>query len=238
MGYNKRKMKKVFEFLRRLEKNNNREWFAEHKGEYQDVKQIIDLKAQEFIDLVASIDPRASVFTPKDVTYRIYRDTRFSHNKDPYKSHVGIFVCPPFGKKSLFSGYYLHLEPGNSFIGGGNYGLPSSLLRALRKDIYDNIEEYLSIVESDEFKQYFSYVGEEKLKTAPSGFDKNWEYIEYLRPKDFSVWHRLTDREITSANGIQSLLPIITQAKRLNDFINFTLEENPELANLRHEGRH
>ena len=230
-------MKEVFDFLRRLGENNNREWFAEHKEEYMKVKKKVDAVAQELIDLVATIDPRAARFSPKDVTYRIYRDTRFSTNKLPYKTHIGIFVCPPLGKKSLLSGYYLHIEPGNSFIGGGNYGLPGPLLKALRRDIYDKIDEYIGIVESPEFKKYFSYVGEERLKMAPAGFDKDWKYIDYLKPKDFSVWHRLTDRQLSSAKGIRNLLPALVQAKRLNDFINFTIEENPDLMNLRHENR-
>ena len=72
---------------------------------------------------------------------------------------------------------------------------------------------------------------------APAGFDKDWKYIDYLKPKDFSVWHRLTDRQLSSAKGIQNLLPALVQAKRLNDFINFTIEENPDLMNLRHENR-
>lgn len=216
----------ILAFLKQLKSNNNRPWLAEHHEEYKSVMAERDRLAQNFIGAISSIDPTAVGMTPQMCTYRLMRDTRFSPDKTPYKTHIGIFVCPPLGKKSLLSGYYLHLEPGASFICGGNYELPTKHLTAIRKDIRDNIEEYVSIVESPEFKRYFPAVGTNLLKTAPKGFDKDWKYIDYVRPRSFDVEMPLSDNFFDEADFMQRLLPMLQQIKRLNDFINFTLTES------------
>lgn len=199
---------------------------AQHEADYKAAIKQRDSVAQGFINAVASVEPSAAGFNVKDVVYRLNRDIRFSTDKSPYKTHMGIFVCPPFGKKSLLSGYYLHLEPGNSFLCGGNYGLPTPLLTAIRRDIKDNIEEYLSIVEDPEFKHYFKEVGMDKLKTAPKGFDKDWEYIEYVKPRDFGVIMYLPDTFFFKNDFIKQLVPPLVQIKRLNDFVNFSITES------------
>ncbi|MDE7388029.1 MAG: DUF2461 domain-containing protein [Muribaculaceae bacterium] len=216
----------IFDFLIRLRQNNSREWMAGHKAEYQMIMEQRDDVARRFIDAIATIDSSAAGFPVEKCVYRLMRDTRFSADKTPYKTHIGIFVCPPLGKKSLLSGYYLHLEPGASIICGGNYELPTKYLTAIRKDIRDNIEEYLSIVESQEFKRYFPRVGEDWLKTAPKGFSRDWEYIDYVRPRDFGVAMPLPDSFFDNDDFPERLLPMLEQIKRLNDFINFTLTES------------
>lgn len=218
--------KRVFSFLKQLKKNNTREWLADHKSEYMAVKAMRDEMAQQFIDAIASIDPAAIGYPVEKCVYRFMRDTRFSEDKTPYKTHIGIFVCPPLGKKSLLYGYYLHLEPGASIICGGNYGLPTKHLSSIRNDIRDNIEEYLSIIESPEFKEYFPTVGSDLLKTAPKGFDKQWEYIDYVRPREFGVAMSLPDSFFDNEDFATRLIPMLQQIKRLNDFINFALTES------------
>lgn len=199
---------------------------ALHKDEYALTMKLRNETALQFIGVISKVDSSALGFPVEKCVYRLMRDTRFSHDKTPYKTHVGIFVCPPLGKKSLMSGYYLHLEPGASFVCGGNYELPSKQLAAIRSEIRDNIEEYLSIVESPEFKRYFKKVGETWLKTAPKGFDRNWEYIDYVRPKDFGVVLPLEDSVLNDRGFFDSLLPVLSQIKRLNDFVNFSLQES------------
>lgn len=217
---------KILGFLEELSRNNNREWLALHKDEYKEIMQLRDETAQRFIDIISQIDPEAVGMPISKCVYRLMRDTRFSNDKTPYKTHIGFFVCPPLGKKSLMSGYYLHMEPGGSFICGGNYDLPTKYLTLIRNDIRDNIEEYLDIVESDEFKRYFPTVGSNLLKTVPKGFDKNWKYIDYVRPREFGVIHPLSDSFFSKSDFIEELLPMLVQIKRLNDFINFTLTES------------
>lgn len=224
VGYNI--MNPILDFLNRLRENNSREWMADHNDEYKKIKTLRDITARRFIDTIATIDPSANGFPVERCVYRLMRDIRFSHDKTPYKTHIGIFVCPPLGKKSLMSGYYLHLEPGASFICGGNYELPTRHLTAIRNDIRDNIDEYISIVESPEFKRYFTTVGESRLKTAPKGFSRDWEFIDYVRPKDFGVMMHLDDSFFSNEDFIENLVPMLEQIKRLNDFVNFALTES------------
>lgn len=218
-------MSKTIRFLKSLARHNDREWFNAHKDEYLKVKAETDDLAERLIGLIAEFDPEASRMSARDVTYRIYRDTRFSTDKTPYKTHVGIFINPPRGKKSWRNGYYFHIEPTNSFLCGGNMPAPAPLTLAIRRSIYDNIEEYLEIVEDPAFKQYFPTVGMERLKMAPKGFPKDWPYIEYLKPKDFGTLMHVDDDFYSSPDLLERLRPIIAQIKRLNDFINYTVDE-------------
>lgn len=216
----------ILNFLTQLRRHNTREWMAAHQTEYKKVIAERNETAERFIAAISTIDPAVAGFPIEKCVYRLMRDTRFSEDKTPYKTHIGIFVCPPLGKKSLMSGYYLHLEPGASFICGGNYELPTKYLTVIRNDIRDNIEEYISIVESPEFKQFFNKVGETWLKTAPKGFSRDWEYIDYVRPKDFGVMMSLPDSFFNNPDYIEQLIPCLVQIKRLNDFVNFALTES------------
>lgn len=218
-------MADIIKFLKALGRNNNREWFALHKDEYLKVKEEVDRLAERLIAIVATVDPDAARFRPADVTYRIYRDTRFSTDKTPYKTHIGIFINPPAGKKSPRCGYYFHLEPEECLVCAGNMPLPGPLTRAIRQSIFDETEEYLSIIDDPEFRKYFPGVGMEHLKTAPKGFPKDWKHIDLLRPKDFSVMMRVDDDFFLPAGLEERLRPIIPQMKRFNDFINFTIDE-------------
>lgn len=217
-------MKRIYSFLKSLARHNDREWFAAHKEQYLLVKSLADNFAEQLLALIASVDPQASRLSVKDVTYRIYRDTRFSHDKTPYKTHIGIFINPPNGKKSLRYGYYFHLEPGASLICAGNMPGPTKLTNMIRRDIYDNIDEWIELVESPEFKTYFPVVGGDPLKTAPKGFPKDWKYIEYLKPRDFGAIMELNDDFFCAPDIIDRLRPIVVQMKRLNDFINYTVD--------------
>ena len=216
----------IFQFLTKLNENNTREWVAEHKDEYELVKKLRDNTATEFINTVATVDPAAGLLPLSKCVYRLVRDTRFSEDKTPYKTHIGIYVCPPYGKKSLMAGYYLHLEPGGSMLWAGCYCLPTRYLTAIRADIRDNIEEYLSIVESPEFKKIFPKVGDDPLKTAPKGFDRDWEYLDYVRPREFGVTLRLPDKFFDKGNYMTKLLPALKQMKLYVDFLNYTLTES------------
>ncbi len=222
-------MKKLLSFLRQLAKHNDREWFNAHKEEYLAVKKTADQLAQRFINVIASVDPEAGRLSVADCTYRIYRDTRFSPDKTPYKTHIGIFVNPPYGKKSNRCGYYLHLEPGNVFFCAGTVCLPSKTVTAIRQSIFDEIDEYRSIVENEDFRRLLPNLGMNPLKTAPKGIDKNWEFIEYVRPKDFvAASDPYPEQEVVKKDFIESLLPAVEQARRFNDFINYTIDHTSE----------
>ena len=218
-------MKEVINFLKELGLNNNREWLENNKAKYVEVRNYIESFAQNLINGISEFDPEARYLTPKDCTYRIYRDTRFSQDKTPYKTHIGIFINPPYGKKSYRMGYYLHLEPDHCSIGVGNICLPSSLISDIRKSIKDNIEEYVGIINNPEFKNLFNKVGENPVKTAPKGFSKDWEYIDLVKPKDYYASHKLKNKEVESKNFLNEALRIFKTGKPLMEFINFTINE-------------
>lgn len=227
-------MKEILDFFRDLRRNNDREWFAAHRQRYLEVKARCDLFAARMIDVVARVDDRAAAMTVPQCTYRIYRDTRFSPDKSPYKTHFGVFVNPPHGKKSLTMGYYFHLEPDNCFMAGGTVCLPSRLVTQLRQAIRDNIEEYLEIVRSEEFMRLYPHYGENPVKTAPKGFDRDWPYLELVRPRDFVIatgpMNRLFGKFLSTKadvlnNAADELLPYVQEAQKFNDFMNYTIED-------------
>lgn len=218
-------MEETLNFLRELSQNNNKDWFDKNKDRYLKVKAFIESFTQDLINGISEFDADARYLTPKDCTYRIYRDTRFSQDKTPYKTHIGIFINPPQGKKSFRMGYYLHLEPDACAIGVGNVCLPPKLIYEIRKSIKDNIEEYLEIIESPEFKKWFKKVGENPVKTAPKGFQKDWEYIELVRPRDYYTSYDLTARDVTAKNFCKKAVSIFKAGKPFMDFINYTVDE-------------
>ena len=119
-------MKETMRFLRELKRNNNREWFAASRNRYEHALETRSALVARLIGAVAQVDPSAGCLTERDCTYRIYRDTRFSTDKTPYKTHMGIFINPPYGKKSPLGGYYFHFEPGKFFFAAGNVCHPQS----------------------------------------------------------------------------------------------------------------
>lgn len=220
------RMKDILNFLTELRLNNNREWFAENKERYLMVKEKTERLTEQLLMLLSTINPEAASLSVADCTYRIYRDTRFSADKTPYKTHIGIFINPPHGKKSMTLGHYLHIEPGRCFYCAGTIGLPSPVMKAVRQSIYDEIEEYREIVENEEFKTLLPILGEDYLKTAPKGFPKDWEYIDYIRPKEFVACSKNFDKRfMTSPRLAEKLLPYMRQGEKFNRFINFTVED-------------
>ncbi len=161
---------------------------------------------------------------PKDCTYRIYRDTRFSADKTPYKIHFGGYINAK-GKKSDHCGYYVHLQPDGSMLAGGSLCLPPNVLKAVRQAIYDNVEEYISIVEDPEFKKYFPVVGEDFMKTAPKGFPKDFKYIDYLKCRQFVCSYLVPDDFFTRADVMEQIEKAFRQFKRFADFINYTIDD-------------
>lgn len=222
-------MKEILQFLRELKDNNDREWFNQNRERYNDVRRKVEAVAETLIVSLSEIEPEAVRMKAADCLYRIYRDTRFSNDKTPYKRHIGIYINPHGGKKSQMCGYYLHIEPENCFVGGGLWCPPARILKAVRQSIYDNIEEYLEIIGNPEFKSFFPVVGEDFLKTAPKGFDRNWEHIELLKPKCYTVLSAISDRTLCSRDGLKKVVEGFRVQKPFNDFINYIFEEDESL---------
>lgn len=214
----------ILHFLKEVSANNNREWFNAHKDLYEEARH-------EFENLLSAVIARISLFDEsirgvqaKDCTYRIYRDTRFSQDKTPYKTHMGGYINA-HGKKSDHCGYYVHLEPDNCLLAGGSYCLPPKTLKAVRQAIYDNIDEFRGIVESPAFKQYFPTIGEDFLKTAPKGFPKDFEYIHYLKCKEYTCYCHQPESFFTEPDSPERIAEIFKEMKPFADFLNYTIDD-------------
>ncbi|UPQ77210.1 MULTISPECIES: DUF2461 domain-containing protein [Chryseobacterium] len=210
---------KVFDFLRQLAENNNREWFTENKNLYTESQENIVAFLEDLIAEMSEFDSELGKIDAKKSLFRIYRDTRFSKDKTPYKTNIGASLG--MGKGSQKGGYYLHLEPGKSFIAGGIYMPESSVLKTLRKEISLYGKEFLNILNNKEFKKYFPELDQDdKLKKVPQGFEKEDPMAEYLKLKSFIVVYNLSDKEISDKSASKNLAKIFKVMKPLNDFLN------------------
>jgi uncharacterized protein (TIGR02453 family) len=197
----------TLKFIKDVADNNDRDWFAANKERYENARADVLTFVEELIPLLAAIDPVFSIDTPaKKCLMRIYRDVRFSKNKDPYKNNYGI----SFNVKSNGipnPDYYLHLQPGKSFFGVGFWMPEASVLKKIREEIDYNTTEFLEVVNADSFTKTFSLSKEDTLKNAPKGYDIDHPQIDFLKLKSYIAIYPLTDKEILSA-GISEKLKI------------------------------
>lgn len=214
----------ILDYLKDIAAHNDREWFNAHRKRYDEVRGLFENMVEQVILRIATFDESISRLQVKDCTYRFYRDTRFSEDKSPYKRHLGAYINA-HGKKSFHSGYYFHLEPGNCLLAGGAWCLPSPILKAVRQSIVDETEEFRQIVEDPHFKKIFPTIGETHLKTLPKGFPKDYPYPDYLRPKDYSVCHYVSDDFFRQPDWLDQTETIFRTMKPFNDFVNFTIDE-------------
>ena len=185
--------KSSFDFLTKLSKNNNREWFNDNKNEFKKVEADMKLFFNTVFAELNKIDDLESL-----KVFRIYKDVRFSKDKTPYKINfsAGVVRTKPQNR----GGFYLHIENNASFIGGGFWDPNKEDLLRIRKEFELDIDEVKEIENQSTFKDYFGKITGEKLKTAPKGFDKEHQNIKYIRKKQFLVTRTFTNEEVLSAN--------------------------------------
>lgn len=215
--------KYILQFLTELKDNNNREWFAENKDKYQRALTEFEHIVSALIIQISAFDQSIKGMQAKDCIYRIYRDVRFSHDKSPYKNHLGAYISAKGGRKSERAGYYIHFEVGGSMLGGGLYCPPPPILKAVRQSIYDNIEEYKSIVTNPAFKK-LEAIGE-KLKTMPQGYPKDFPDGEYLKSKDYTYIYKMNEAFCASDDLVEKSIVIFKEMHALNIFLNYTVDE-------------
>lgn len=230
-------------FLRDIAAHNNREWFHEHKAEYDKAKADFEKGVSELILKISQFDPEIAHLTAKDCCYRFYRDTRFSPDKTPYKRHFGAYICAK-GKKALRGGYYIHVQPGNCFIATGSYWLPTNILTSCRNEIMANIDTWRVAVENGQFVKYFGYpqsgnmedytdedkmtpkgFGISHLKKAPKDFPKDYEFIDYLKMKDYCCWHSVADDFFEGDDWMKETTKVFKIAKPMMDFVNAVIDD-------------
>lgn len=218
----------TLKFLSQLKKNNNKPWFEKHRLQYEAARIDFSNFIQLVIDDLQRLDTSITGLTSKDCIFRINRDIRFSKDKTPYKSHFGASIKRG-GRKSPFAGYYFHLEPGNSFVGGGMWQPEASLLKNMRQEIDYNPDEFRSILKEKNFKKIYTdlYTGEDlKLSTVPKGYEKNNPSIEYLKLKCFIAETKISDEEVIKSNLHKKTMEAFVALQPLLNFINRTIESN------------
>lgn len=209
----------TLDFLSNLAQNNHRDWFMANKKAYEAAKLDFEKTVQGIIDGVGAFDIDIKPLKAKDCVFRIYRDVRFAKDKSPYKTNFGAGMAKG-GKKMSFAGYYFHLEPGRSMLGGGMYMPEAPVLNAIRQEIDYNTEEFKSILNGKKFKDYFGGLEDMKLKTAPKNYAKDHPEIELLKHTSFVVMHGLTDKELTAPDLVEKAVDVFRTLKPMNDFAN------------------
>ena len=212
-------METTLHFLKKLKINNNREWFDSNKTEYLASKEIFEEFVSELIKGINKFDKKVSLdLKPKDCTFRIYKDVRFSKDKTPYKNNMSASINPG-GKKSNIPGYYFHLEPDGCFLAGGVYMPMPDVLKAIRQEIDYNPLPLINVLKSASFKKEFNGIDEEdKLKNPPKGFNKDHAHSEILKNRHFIVSQKFENKVILKKEG---LIKTLDSFKAMYPFLDY-----------------
>lgn len=211
-------MQQVLDFIKKLEKNNNREWFVENKKSFEEAKEVA---AGLFNAVYNELKP-ADHLEPLKI-YRIYRDVRFSADKTPYKNHISMYMGRL--QPDYRGGYYLHIEPGKSFIGVGFFDPNKEDLLRIRKEI-ELDDELETILNSKDIKTTFGTLEGDEVKTAPKGFDKTHERIALLKKKQFLLIHKFTDKEVLSPDFYKEAAKVFKKSRPFVDYMTDVLLTN------------
>jgi len=209
----------TLQFLKNLSANNNREWFQANKAHYE--AALANMK--QFAQAVESALSETDLLETATL-FRIYRDVRFSKDKSPYKNNFGIGLSR--ATKRLRGGYYLQVEPGASFIGGGFWQPNAEDLKRIRAEFAMDDQPIREIMADARFRQYFDTLQGDALKTAPSGFDKNHPAIDLIRKKGFVVKRNFTDEAVSSDQFIQEVKKTFQAMRPFFDYMSMVLTTN------------
>jgi len=217
-------MHEVLHFLSELKENNNKEWFDQNRDRYEKSRKKILFLTELVIHEISKFDTEIGVQDPKNCVFRIFRDVRFATDKTPYKTNMGSFIAKG-GRKSVSAGYYIHIEPGASFVGGGSYCPPAEALKAFRTEIFDHPEDFRQLISNDSFLKVYPDMYDDKLKTAPKGFPKDFPEIDLLKYKSYAFTSRLDDSVVTSDEYVGKIVAAMKELYPVNRFLNIALEK-------------
>jgi len=217
--------KDSLQFIEDLKNNNNRDWFLDNKKRYDVFKKDYHQLVADFLDAMKPLDPSLEMLEVKNCTFRINRDIRFSKDKSPYKSHLGVWLSSGT-KGQNRAGYYVHIEKGASFIAGGFYAPEAEDLKKIRKEIayfYEDLEEILN--EKNFKKEFGDFDRNEKsiLKNGPKGYEKDHPAIETLKLKSFETSQPFDISEVGKKDFVSKMSKKLILLKPLNEFINRAL---------------
>ena len=210
--------KNTLSFLKELSRNNDREWFNANKDRYLTAHENFTQWVQALILKMADFDESLRGLDAKKTIFRIYRDTRFSKDKSPYKPNFGAWLVDK-SKGFKVAGYYIHLEPGGCFLAGGVHMPESPYLREIRKEISANADEFLKIVNHKTFKAHFTF-SEDKLSRIPQGFQADDPTVEFLKLRELTVMHGVSDKDLTAPSFLDYSYKVFKLMHPFNEFLN------------------
>lgn len=191
-------LKPLFTFLTALTKHNDRPWFQERKPTYDQLRKQFEEDAEFWFQELARLDPGIAGPAGRKSIFRIYRDVRFSKNKDPYKIHFSAYFTAS-GKDIETPGYYVQLGPnGNTLIAGGLYQPDKTQLAAIRQEIDYNAAELKAVLNAPDFRRYFGQMSGDKLKKSPTAYSVEHPEIELLKHKSFTATYQMSDDAVLS----------------------------------------
>lgn len=214
----------ILNYLWELSKNNNREWYHEHKEDYKEANARFEELVQAFILEIGKFDSSILHNNPKDLTFKLVRDTRFSHDKSPYNPAFRAHISSG-GKLPVPVGYYIMLKPGGqSLLGGGLFAdIFKDATVMVRDYITKNSEEWDRIIHEPEFRKFFTVQGT-ALKNVPSGYDKEHPQAEYLKMKSWYLEYPITDEELQDGDKLfTKAVKVFETMKPFNDYLNQAL---------------
>lgn len=212
----------TLEFLKELRENNHKDWFDLNRKRYEKLKADYLNLAESILNEMKIVDQSLDILSPKDCIFRINKDIRFSKDKTPYKTNLGI-ALHPFGKKMQLAAYYIHIEEGQSFVGGGLWMPEAPLLTKLRKEINNFYSDLEGILADPIFKKIYGEMDVDpgqKLTRPPKGYDAENPAIEFLKLKSFSVSRKIPDNLLTSEKLIPFLKESLIVLKPMISFVN------------------
>lgn len=220
--------KSTLTFISELKENNNKPWFDDNKSRYIDARADFNNFVNDVLVNLRKFDKDMELVEVKNCIFRINRDVRFSKNKAPYKNNFAASFKKE-GKKSIFAGYYFHLQPGGeSFAGGGLWTPEPNNLRKVRQEIDYCFAEFEKIIQAKSFKKEFGELGREDgqvLVNIPKGYEKDNAAAEFLKLKSFFVSRDIPDRELTQPGLLKSVIKSFETFHPLQNFLNRALHE-------------
>lgn len=211
----------TLKFLKSLKKNNNKEWMDNHRADYEYARADFISFVNEMISGLSAVDDSLKSLDAKKCIFRINRDIRFSKDKRPYKNNFAAYFNKN-GKKGPGAGYYVHIEPGDSFIAAGVWMPESDELNKIRQEIDYNLEEWESLLNSKSFKKHFNAQLDRSdcLSRPPKGYEEDNPAIQYLKLKSFIVRKNIPDGDLSGKKFKTDLISAFSTVKPLVDFIN------------------
>lgn len=218
--------KEALQFLADLIANNNTEWMHENKKRYESYKKDYHNFITSILTEMKPLDKSLEPLEVKNCTFRINRDIRFSKDKSPYKTNMGVWMSQNKNRKNS-PGYYIHYEKGNCFIAGGVWCPEPNELKLIRKEIEFFHDDLEAIVSNKNFKKEFNELDRSEntvLKKAPKDFDPNHPAIEFLKLKSFTSSSKIDDKLFTDKDFSKIIAQKLITLKPMNDFLRRALE--------------